>query len=367
MISLYVHIPFCLRKCFYCSYSVAVNQDHLIGAYVSSLAKEIQANKNAAIKTVYFGGGTPSRIPFSQLERIVKAIRSAFDCGQVSEWTVEVNPEDVTMGFIQALLGLGVTRISAGVQTFDRRRLQEIGRCHTPERVYEAYHCLRSAGCRNISLDMMYGFPGQTHRDIADDVRELAAMSPEHVSLYNLSVEPRSCFFVRGVRPRSAAEQGAQYSYVADLLQDEGYVQYEVSNFCRPGYASRHNRHYWRGGNYFGIGAAAHSHMDGHRWWNTDRLREYIKRGETGEDPRTGEERLDPQQRLSEALVFGLRMLEGVNIKALEQKYQSALREEQKRSLDDLLDKQFLLEEGGCIRVSRKGLLRLDMLSIELI
>jgi len=362
---LYFHIPFCRKKCFYCSFVVAINQQHYEDEYARALLMELLQSHERSFHSVYFGGGTPSRLGERIMRHVVEGIRASVSLDSGAEITVEMNPEDVSRARLECYRDLGINRISLGVQSFQDEWLRRSGRCHDAQQASRAYEMIRSYGFDNVNVDLMYGFPGQTRAQIDYDLQELGRWGSEHVSLYSLTVDPGSRFFVEGVALPSSDDRAAQYLHVRQALTDLGYRQYEVSNFCREGRESRHNLNYWQGGNYTGLGVAAHSHEDGRRWWNVTRMRDYLAAIREGTAVREGSEILSVSQRLSEALAFGLRMTDGVDLNALEQRL-TRLSDEQTSCIRQLVRDGFLLRDGRYLKASVNGLLVLDEIAARL-
>ena len=365
--SLYLHLPFCEKKCFYCSFTVSVGQLHRRDDYLQCLGQEADRYAEDEICSVYFGGGTPSLLTEEQLERLVAMVHAKFSVEKDAEWTIEANPEDITWDKARLLRSLGITRISLGAQSFHDGYLKYLGRCHDAQQIHKAYGFLRKAGWDNINLDLMYAFPEQTVAELEADVDALLALQSEHVSLYTLTIDPHSRFFVRKIEETDGGCQAEQYSRVTELLGGAGYRQYEVSNFSRRGKESRHNLHYWCGGNYIGLGVGAHSHCDGQRWWNVSRLPDYLQRIRTENHAREDGEELNAHQRLTETFLIGLRMTEGVDRRQLQERYGCSLTPEQDRTIDNFIKEGWLVREGNRIKASRSGLLVLDQLCARLI
>ena len=321
MMSLYIHIPFCLRKCFYCSFVVAVSKGHHAGRYLDCVLREAQRYRGEDVGSVYVGGGTPTVLEESLLRTFFQGLAEIFRYRSDLEITIEANPETIDSAKAEFLCSLGVNRVSLGVQTFHEKYLRWLGRNHTAEQSVRAVAALKAGPLPNINLDLMYSFPEETLAELERDVDQLIGMDCAHVSLYALSVEPCSRFYVRKVRPLSRDTEAMYYEKIRRTLTQNGYGQYEISNFCRPGAESFHNRNYWLGGNYIGLGVSAHSHRQGRRSWNTSQLNAYMTAIEQGLNPEEGHEVLSAEQQFKEAVAFGLRMNQGVNVQQLEARY----------------------------------------------
>jgi oxygen-independent coproporphyrinogen-3 oxidase len=296
---LYVHIPFCRHKCFYCDFASYAGREGSMARYTDALKAELErravplAGRYGPPRTVYLGGGTPTALPETLMARLLAAIRrSLFPSGGAGplEFTVEANPGTVDASYLSMLRQSGVSRISFGVQSFDDSLLRRIGRIHTAVQAEEAFRAARQAGFANISLDLMYGLPGQTLDDLRDSVEKAVALGPDHISIYGLQVEEGTVFFRERESGRLTlpTEQEAEemYDFMTRRLPEAGYARYEISNFARPGFESRHNLSYWQDVPYLGIGAAAHSYLAGVRYENERELSAYLEPCRGGEEPR---------------------------------------------------------------------------------
>ena len=367
MKSLYVHIPFCEYKCFYCSFVVAVGQERAIDRYLDCLQQEMQSYRSEKVKTIYFGGGTPALISAEQMRRLCELIHKHFSFQRGIEWTVEANPESLSAAKLGVMKGAGVNRISLGVQTLNDKYLHYLGRKHDARSAQDAFRKIRDAGYDNVSIDMMLSFPGQTAREIREDVGRLIQMQSDHFSLYSLSIEENSRFYTRNVALQSGHSQARHYRLVCDILCNNGYEQYEVSNFAKPAKASLHNLNYWQGGHYIGLGVGAHSYLGSTRSWNVSRLQEYFAHVEKKISAQEGYEKLSPYDQMKERLLFGLRMNQGVELETLAGQYGCFPSDEQLKKIDDFVRGGFLVRRNGCLRASAKGRMVLDELCAQLV
>ncbi len=367
MSSLYIHIPFCQKKCFYCSFAVSVGQEHRMDLYLDCLAKEAAHFRGQHLETIYVGGGTPTYLPPQQLKKLIYIIKNHFEFHAGAEFTMEANPEGLSPDKAKLLFDLGVNRVSLGVQSLQDKHLKFLGRCHSADTALAAFRHLRKAGFDNINLDLMYSFPGQTQEDIIEDVHGVTRLGSEHVSLYTLTVEPHSRFYVQKITPPDGELQAGQYVLVTRLLKEAGFHQYEISNFAKPDRESRHNLNYWRGGDYIGLGMAAHSHREGRRFWNVVRLTDYISKMEKGSTAVESQEFLKQEERFIETLLFGLRTNQGVDLFDLENRFSCRLSEEKVALIDQFARHGWLIRQGNRLRTSSKGQLLLDELSAKLI
>jgi oxygen-independent coproporphyrinogen-3 oxidase len=367
MKSLYIHIPFCEKKCLYCSFVVSVGQEHNVGRYLAALDQEASFYRGEKIDTIYVGGGTPSILSQPRLKELNAIIEEHFSLSHNAEKTIECNPEDIDEEKARALKDLGFNRISLGIQTLDDKYLEYLGRCHDSQRALSAVDCLKRTGFQNITLDLMYSFPGQTLEEIKDDVRRVVALESDHLSLYSLMIEKNSKFFAQSVQLDNEDLRARQYRLIVDELRSSGFDQYEISNFSKMDKESRHNMNYWQGGHYIGLGIGAHSHQSGRRSWNVSRLAEYFKRIEAGQSPEEGHEQLSLYGQFVESLLLGLRMNKGVSIDMLEKSHGCVLDRERRSVIERFIEQGFLKLQDGFVSATISGKLILDELCSRLI
>ena len=324
MVGVYVHIPFCASRCSYCDFFSTLQLADAGTSYVEAVVAEARLRRGelcgAQVKTLYLGGGTPSQLPLSLLSRLVDGLRDALDLSAVEEFTVEANPDDVTPEWCAAVASLGVNRVSMGVQSFEDPILRLIGRRHTARQAMDAVANLRKAGISNISIDLIFGLPGQTVASWTASVEQAIALKPQHISAYGLTYEEGTRLWhqrERGEVVEVPEEQCLEmYRVLVDELQAAGYEHYEISNFALPDYHSRHNSSYWDDTPYLGLGAAAHSYDGKVRRWNPHDLRLYIDKVLAGELACELEE-LSRSERYDERVMLGLRTARGIDTERL--------------------------------------------------
>jgi len=332
--ALYVHIPFCVRKCHYCDFAAGPAPEDIRAQYVEALAGEIRAcpQRGARARTLFFGGGTPSELDTAQLGRIVEALHQTFEFSTPGlEATIECNPGTVDESSLAAIRGLGFNRISLGVQSFHDHHLKALGRIHDAAEARAAVRWSRGAGFERLSLDLIFCLPGQTLAEWQKDVEDALALAPEHLSLYNLTIEDQTEFGRRhrlGLLTLPDEDLSADmYEWSMDRLASDGWVQYEVSNFARsPDHQSRHNRKYWDHTPYLGLGPSAHSLADAdassaRRFWNERGTPRWERRLAAGERPIEGQELLGPKELAAEALLLGLRTVAGIDLDGFRARY----------------------------------------------
>jgi oxygen-independent coproporphyrinogen-3 oxidase len=366
-LSLYIHIPFCKSKCFYCSFVSYENKDDLIAPYLEVLAKEASLYKGKQVNTVYIGGGTPTYLDVAVLKTLFSIIHSNFILSEDCEVTIEANPATLDLKKTKVLQDVCVNRVSLGVQSFNDKNLAWLGRPHRSKDAISTFQLLRKAGFNNLNLDLIYSLSHQSEKEIKKDVAELIALGSEHVSLYTLTISEGSKFSERKIEPAPAERQAEHYLLVVDLLKKAGFNHYEVSNFSRKGFECRHNMNYWRAGDYIGLGAAAHSHLGGHRFWNVPELGNYIEMmGEKG-SAKAGEERLESPARFMEAFLIGLRLTEGVDLNELEARFEQKMPAEKLKMIDDLVEHGMLAKDKDYIKATLAGMVVLDEICSRLI
>ena len=399
MAGIYIHIPFCRSRCIYCGFYSTTALD-LRQRYVDALCREMEIRGTGhlisgqspdqgpvpPISTIYLGGGTPSQLTFDQLHQLFIYINKVYPLTSEREITIEVNPDDVTVEFAALLQQLPVNRVSMGIQTFDDQRLRFLHRRHTSRQAIEAVSILRAAGINNLSIDLMYGFPGETLSDWQSDIDSALALNVEHISAYCLMIEEGTPLHrmlqhngdcplceqrseLQGDCPQCVDEETERSMYytLIDRLTAAGYEHYEISNFARPGFRSRHNSSYWNGTPYIGLGAAAHSYDIHSRSWNIADINAYIEGIERGE--RLFEEELiDDDTRYNDAVTVGLRTCEGIDLNALPKKYRDYCIKNARRYLDDGLLELSVVGNltSPTLHLTRRGLFVSDMVMSDL-
>lgn len=363
--NLYVHVPFCARRCSYCDFSIAVRRQVPSRRFTESLLREWRGTESLLawrddpqLDTVYFGGGTPSHLDPAAIGEILAGIRAARPILPTAEITLEANPDDVTPAAAAAWREAGIGRVSLGVQSFAPDVLAWMHRTHTAEGARDAVRILRTAGFADLSLDLIYGLPGALGRSWAGDLEEAFALEPDHLSCYGLTIEAHTPLGRWTASGRSAPVDERQYAeeflFLSEALASRGWDHYEVSNAARPGRRARHNSGYWEGASYLGIGPSAHSAVGGERWWN---IREYAAWEDAiarGADPVAGRERLDASQGRLEALYLGLRTAAGAPAGLIPPEVRARW-----------CAAGWAAESGGVLRLSAEGWLRLDALVAE--
>lgn len=351
----YVHIPFCSHICYYCDFAKVLMTGQPVEAYINELLKEYDSYGISSLKTLYIGGGTPSVLPADQLEKLLTHLTKNLDLEELEEFTVEANPSDLTDEVLAVLADSPVNRISLGVQSFDNKLLKKIGRTHTEAEVYSSIERLRAAGFENITIDLIYGLPNQTMEMVERDVQKFLELDLPHVALYSLILEDHTVFMNRQRRGRlrlpSDDRNADMYEYIIETLTSKGYSHYEVSNFGKVGYESKHNMTYWDNAEYYGVGAGASGYLDGIRYKNHGPVHHYLRE----ENKRVNEEVLTRKQMIEEEMFLGLRKKNGVSIERFQKKFGQTLEEVYGAVIAKLKIQKMLFEADGRIRMTEKG------------
>ncbi|HJP93550.1 MAG TPA: radical SAM family heme chaperone HemW [Pyrinomonadaceae bacterium] len=361
---LYVHIPFCSSRCSYCDFATGLYQSELAERYVRAVIEEIRLSRNANQRTdtIYFGGGTPSLLHPSQLERILTALYKHFAIDEAPEITLEINPGSVNTEKVREFRRLGINRASFGAQTFDDAELAKLGRSHNAADTLQTFSDLRAAGFANVSLDLIAGLPGQTLDRWKQNVEIALELQPEHLSFYLLEVHsgtPLAEHIRRGLQPVPDDDlAGVMYEWMLERAVAAGYEHYEISNLCRPGFQSRHNVKYWTSAPYYGFGCSSHSY-DGHarRWSNHRNVLQYVKLIESGAAPVVEEQRLNENDMRTEALFLGMRLMRGVDLRHYHEAFGIDLHDEYAEDLDRFRKAGLVEFDGDLIKLTRTGAL----------
>ncbi|WP_048600342.1 radical SAM family heme chaperone HemW [Rubeoparvulum massiliense] len=364
----YIHIPFCPHKCYYCDFNIFVmQQDKYVDQYLDALEQEMLlrfSTGKVRLHTLYVGGGTPTALSLDQLGRLMEMVhRFLILDDDHGEFTVEANPGTLDPMKLQLLHDAGVNRLSIGAQTMDREILKRIGRLHQPEDVVEAVHWARKAGFHNISLDLMFGLPGQSEAQLCASMEELLQLAPTHLSVYDLQIEEGALFgrWVREGRlePGTEEQEAGMYELIIQLLEDRGYHQYEVSNFAQKGYESQHNLVYWRDQPYYGVGTGAHGYLDGVRYANLQPLQKYIKalQMNPAQLPLAETHQVTITEAMEETMFLGLRMKEGVSLPSFAERFQRSIWEIYADPIRELQEQGLIVLENEHLRCTPRGMM----------
>lgn len=363
-IGLYIHIPFCRQKCLYCDFPSFAGKEGMMQAYVDALTAEIRSRGKEYPKkkviSVFFGGGTPTTLEIPMLEQLMQAVLESWDIAEDAEITTEANPGTLDGKMAAALKKMGFNRLSMGVQAWQNRLLQDLGRIHTIEGFLENYQAVREAGFANVNVDLMFALPHQTMEDWQETVKNIISLQPEHISAYSLMIEEGTPFFDRYekglLEPASEKLDREMYHWAVDYLAEMGYEQYEISNFAKKGRQSRHNRIYWQAEEYLGMGLGSHSYMEGTRFHNTYDLQAYIKAKGDASLLKEEVEVITETDALAEFMFLGLRLTEGVSFDRFRARFGRELYEIYGTQVRELVEAGLLAEDAKGIRLTRRGI-----------
>lgn len=372
MAGIYIHIPFCKKRCIYCDF-YSTTSGHLKEAYIDALEKEIDLRKdyaeNEVIETIYFGGGTPSQLLPSEAERIINRIKSVHRLSRNPEITLEANPDDISEKFLDGLRNTDINRISIGIQTFNDERLKFLNRRHDSRQAVKAVGMCREYGYDNISIDLIYGFPEESGDEWEKDIDKAVSLGIQHISAYHIIYE-------EGTRLTRMLEEGKikeidednsirQFETLMSKLKDAGFIHYEISNFCKPGMHSRHNTSYWQNKRYIGLGASAHSYNLGSRQWNIADINTYIKAlNEGGKFFET--ENLDIYSHYNDYILTSLRTMWGADIAYIREKFGERLSEYFLKNADKYIDSGDIESRDGKYIINEKGIFISDGIMSDL-
>ena len=369
---IYIHMPFCRVKCMYCDFYSVADRDDAIPAYFEALLKEIELCSTDTthwdIDTIFIGGGTPSLTPPHQLKNLIRALTDKFDIANVSEFTMEANPGEAPADHLNAYRELGVNRISMGVQSLEPALLQFLTRIHGPDEVFNTFDAVRQAGFDNINCDLIFNIPNQNMDIWKRDLQQIVDLKPEHLSCYSLTVEEGTQLFQyvnRGKVTMPSDDQSAElYQWTQSTLGENGYAQYEISNWSKPEFPCRHNLHYWKIHPYLAFGPSAHGFDGKNRFSNIRNLDGYIKQLGDGKLPRQDDYELSDKDRTNEMIGFGLRIKDGIDLKNIPDMHLDAVR----RSIQDNESKwgAYFITEKDRLKLTTEGFSYTDAIAVDL-
>lgn len=365
-IGLYIHIPFCVRKCFYCDFVSYPASWFEQQEYLTALKKEVNlyglalAQPEKEVSSLFIGGGTPTLLDPAGLVLLLESVKSSFSLLPGLEITVEANPCTVKKEGLRLLAEAGVNRLSIGVQSFHVNHLEVLGRIHSPGDAAAAVEAARGAGFANINLDLIFGIPGQTMSEWLDTLRQAVGLGPKHLALYGLQLEKGTILeqsVVRGERqPCREEDELAMFQEAICFLDSRGYEHYEISNFARPGMKCAHNLTYWMNLPYLGLGAGAHSYMRGVRFSNYTSLKEYSRKLLLGECPVEDREKVSFKTEISETMFLGLRLIKGLDLELFYRRFGRKVEDFYFREINSLVEEGLIEYSEGCLRLTSKGL-----------
>ena len=358
-ISLYIHIPFCVRKCLYCDFPSFSGMDGMFEDYVRRLCREMgeaaPSFQEIGVKSVFFGGGTPSILPPALMGRIMDKIMSAYDVNSDAEISMEANPGTLDAAKLREYKSMYFNRLSMGLQAWQDRLLERLGRIHRVGEFEDNFLQARDSGFKNINVDLMFSLPGQTMDDWQETLEKVIRLDPEHISAYSLIIEEGTPFFdmyEKGQITETDENTDRRMYYLAkEMLSDKGFRQYEISNFAKDGFECRHNITYWRTEEYRGFGLGAHSYFDGTRFHNSADMKEYMAGGE-----RLDMEKLTPEEMQEEFMFMGLRMNEGISREEFLKRFKTDITSVYGQEISELISEGLLTENKGRISLTDRGI-----------
>ncbi len=357
-IGIYIHIPFCKQKCYYCDFLSFSNSEEKVDKYIQTLLKEIEYSKikNVQVSTIYIGGGTPSIIDEKYIKEIINKIKENYIVSNQAEMTIEVNPGTVNENKIKKYLQIGINRISIGLQSTNDRILKEIGRIHNYEKFLETYKIARDLGIKNINVDLMLALPNQSIEDLQESIEKVILLNPEHISVYSLILEENtkleSLVLENKVYLPEENLERQMYWLVKRKLQENGYKHYEISNFAKLGYESKHNMNCWKQMEYLGFGLGAHSYYEGKRFSNVSNLQEYEKNS----FKKIVHEVQDENEKQKEYMLLGLRKIDGIKISEFKNKFALNPLYVFRNEINKLVEANLLAVDADYIKLTNKGI-----------
>ena len=353
---IYLHIPFCRRKCLYCDFPSISGGNFLFSRYIKAVCREIELRRcDEKITSVYFGGGTPSILPIDLIRKIFSTLGKNFEFDQNIETTIEINPGTVDDHYLEQLRKIGFNRVSIGVQSFDDRLLKNLGRIHSSKTARDVVESAKKF-FENISIDLMYALPDESLKNLADDLKIVTILEIQHVSIYGLQIEEGTPFFEMKLNLPSEELSEQMYDLIMLELPRNNFHRYEISNFAKPGFESRHNLGYWSDVEYLGFGSSAHSYLKNDRFENISNVEEYINAVESGKIYQYSEDSSRTRNDLiSEFCFLGLRKVAGINRKQFENKFGIPIESIFRKQIDRLIRKQLLIADSDSIRLTDLG------------
>lgn len=359
-ISLYIHIPFCKQKCFYCDFPSYASLDHLKEDYVEALCKEIEEKVfGYKIKSIFIGGGTPSYLEISQIYKLLETINN-LNLSKDMEFTMECNPGALEKEKLETMLKGGVNRISMGLQAIQNSILKDIGRIHSFKQFEENFKLAREVGFKNINVDLMFGLPNQHIEEWKESLEVIAKLNPEHISAYSLIIEEGTPFHNLWKKNKlilpSEDEEREMYSITKSILNQYGFNQYEISNYSKEGYECYHNKVYWKCKEYLGVGSASSSFINGKRIKNIENVKIYIEKIKNGDDIIQEIIENSKEDNMEEFIFMGLRMTEGINLNEFKERFKVDINSIYKEVIDKNINRNLLMSDGEKLKLTEKGI-----------
>lgn len=374
-IGLYIHLPFCKSKCYYCDFNSYANEESMIEPYLRALKKEIdkvgEKLSNYEITTVFIGGGTPSLIDEKYIDSLLGTCRQCFNIYEEAEISIETNPGTLSYDKLARYRDAGINRLSIGLQAWQDMLLKDIGRIHCKDQFVENFYLAKKAGFSNINVDLIFALPNQTLEDWEETINNVAALEPTHISCYSLKIEEGTVFgsmLEEGKLATADEELDRQmYYYAIEKLSEYGFRHYEISNFAKPGFLCKHNLVYWETRGYIGLGAGAHSFFENERYNNIYDFREYISLMERGDLPVESISKISIDEQISDYMILGLRLINGINIESFKKRFGKDVFNLFGKQIRKLIERELLQFDEGSLRLTRKGLDLANQVFVEFV
>lgn len=362
---IYIHIPFCLSKCYYCDFYSQTASEDVINEYVDCIVKEINIVlpqlSDKKFDTIYFGGGTPSLLKINQIGKILETLFKHINSSNINEITIEANPETLTRNKLKAFLELGINRLSIGVQSTNDYLLKLLNRVHNRKRAIQSIHLARESGFDNLNVDLIFGIPEQTIDDWKKTLDTITSFQPEHLSVYNLTVERgtrlHQLIKTKQLQLPSEDSQVKMFNFAMKYLTKKNYQHYEISNYALRGFACRHNLKYWEGDEYLGIGVASHSWIDGQRFFIPPKLKLYTENVKKGKLPYQYDKVKSLRRNIAEKLMMGLRLIGGINLNGFREKYDIDITQFFESEIKELYSMKLISISKNHLRLTKRGIL----------
>ncbi|MCM3387988.1 radical SAM family heme chaperone HemW [Ureibacillus chungkukjangi] len=361
----YIHIPFCHQICNYCDFNKVYFKNQPVDEYIEAVGREIEMAVRKTpeqfqnLETIFLGGGTPTALTANQITRLLHHINTLLPTKQLVEFSSEANPDELSVDKLEALRSGGVNRLSMGVQSFDQKLLEKIGRTHTNEHVFQTIQQAKRVGFDNISIDLMYGLPGQTMEQWEATLEKALELDLPHYSAYSLIVEPKTIFYIQYAKGKlnlpTEDLEADMYDLLMRRMKEKEKIQYEISNFAIDGHNSTHNKIYWDNDEYAGFGAGAHGYMSGIRYSNHAPIKKYIETINNNEQPILHKHEVTKEEKCEEQMFLGLRKNEGVSFETFETKFGVSMKELYGKEIAKLVLEGLIIEDEKGVRLSRKG------------
>lgn len=363
-LALYIHIPFCEKKCYYCDFTSFIKNEANVEEYINYLLNEMSMYKEKlkeySIETIFIGGGTPSTIPGKYIHILLDYIYNNFHVSKLKEVTIEINPGTLTYEKAKIYKESGINRISLGVQSLDDKVLEKIGRIHKAKDFFYSYEMLQSLGLNNINVDLMFGLPGQELDKLLRDIKIISSMNITHISYYGLILEPGTVFYNMYKKGKlelpSEEVERLMYHKGIELLEERGYKHYEISNISKKGYECMHHNFYWRIKPYLGVGVSSHSNIENVRFWNFSKLNDYYNKLDNESFPVENKEIINKELEIAEYLIMGIRYIDGINIKEFKNRFNLDIMDIYSKEINKHIQGGLLTQEGPYIKLTEKGL-----------